>query len=287
MPDQALTEASVFVWSRERGLVPVYDHLLVLGSNSDCLAEIQELCEIQREKMKDCDALMAALGIEVPGSYVSLSPGDDMESTVRVIWTEQSTALDQGWLRIDPLIENETARVILVRASRRLARQLQLLKEIARKCGFVLGVVTPGPMPPAMPGMPGPGPVLGVVDYVVQPGDTMYLIAQRFGVSLDALIRANPQVRNPDLIFPGEVIHIPGAGPGVGGGLGPGPGAGPGPGPVGGRRYVVMQGDTIHSVAQKFGMGVSELIAFNPQLQAPYTLTPGQVIMIPSTGAVG
>jgi len=44
---------------------------------------------------------------------------------------------------------------------------------------------------------------------VVQAGDTLSDIAQRFGVGLQALIAANPQISNPDRIFPGQVINIP------------------------------------------------------------------------------
>jgi len=46
--------------------------------------------------------------------------------------------------------------------------------------------------------------------YRVKPGDTLYNIAQRFGISLDAIIRANPQIPDPDLIYPGQVICVPG-----------------------------------------------------------------------------
>lgn len=49
--------------------------------------------------------------------------------------------------------------------------------------------------------------------YTVVPGDTMFLIAQRFGVSLDALIAADPQIPNPNLIFPGDVLCVPGTAP--------------------------------------------------------------------------
>lgn len=37
----------------------------------------------------------------------------------------------------------------------------------------------------------------------------MFLIAQRFGVSLNALIAANPQIPNPNLIFPGQQVCVP------------------------------------------------------------------------------
>lgn len=50
-------------------------------------------------------------------------------------------------------------------------------------------------------------------DYGVVRGDTLWDIARAHGVSLDALIEANPQIANPDLIFPGDRITIPTGGP--------------------------------------------------------------------------
>ena len=44
--------------------------------------------------------------------------------------------------------------------------------------------------------------------YVVQRGDWLSLIARRFGVSLFAMLQANP-LMNPNLIFPGQVLVIP------------------------------------------------------------------------------
>lgn len=45
--------------------------------------------------------------------------------------------------------------------------------------------------------------------YTVKRGDTLGGIARRFGVSLSDLVEANPQITDPDLIFPGQVIEIP------------------------------------------------------------------------------
>lgn len=63
--------------------------------------------------------------------------------------------------------------------------------------------------------------------YSVVRGDCLWKIAQAHGVSLSALIAANPQIKNPDLIYPGDQINIPaggasGAAGGVGGVTGPG-----------------------------------------------------------------
>ena len=46
--------------------------------------------------------------------------------------------------------------------------------------------------------------------YIVRPGDTMFTIAQFFRVSLSELIRANPHIQNPSLIFPGDILCVPG-----------------------------------------------------------------------------
>ena len=45
--------------------------------------------------------------------------------------------------------------------------------------------------------------------YTVQGGDTLSGIAKRFGLPLDVVIRMNPQIKNPNLIHPGESIRIP------------------------------------------------------------------------------
>ena len=48
--------------------------------------------------------------------------------------------------------------------------------------------------------------------YTVKSGDTLWDIARAHGVSLQSLIAANPQIANPDLIYPGQKINIPGGG---------------------------------------------------------------------------
>lgn len=45
--------------------------------------------------------------------------------------------------------------------------------------------------------------------YVVRKGDTLWGIAGRYGVALTDLIAVNPQIKNPNLIYPGETVVIP------------------------------------------------------------------------------
>lgn len=49
----------------------------------------------------------------------------------------------------------------------------------------------------------------GIIRYTVRPGDTLFIIATRFGVSVESILRANPQITNPNLIFAGQIINIP------------------------------------------------------------------------------
>lgn len=45
--------------------------------------------------------------------------------------------------------------------------------------------------------------------YTVVKGDSMWKIAVRYEVGLSELIEANPQIKNPSLIYPGDRIAIP------------------------------------------------------------------------------
>jgi LysM repeat protein len=63
----------------------------------------------------------------------------------------------------------------------------------------------PGVQPPAG-GVPGAGG-----QYQIQSGDTLSQIAQQNGMSVDQLLAANPQITDPNMIFAGQALNIPGA----------------------------------------------------------------------------
>jgi spore coat assembly protein SafA len=105
------------------------------------------------------------------------------------------------------------------------------------------------------------------MEYVVQPGDTLSTIARRFRVSLPVLLAVNPEIADPDLIFPGQVVRIP---------LLP-----PGRPPVGRCLYVVQPGDTLSEIARRFGVDLTTLINANPQIANPDLIFPGQIIFVP------
>ena len=47
------------------------------------------------------------------------------------------------------------------------------------------------------------------LSHTVVKGDTMWKIASRYQIGISEVIRANPQISDPDLIYPGQVLAIP------------------------------------------------------------------------------
>jgi peptidoglycan DL-endopeptidase LytF len=125
-----------------------------------------------------------------------------------------------------------------------------------------------------------PPPVVcpaGSFPYTVVSGDTLFFIAQRYGTTVAAIVAINPQITNPDLIYPGQVICVPGTGT-------PTPPPPPGPTcPAGSFAYTVVSGDTLFFIAQRYGTTVAAIVAINPQITNPDLIHPGQVICVPGT----
>src|SRR5690606_11808900 len=45
--------------------------------------------------------------------------------------------------------------------------------------------------------------------YTVQPGDSLWKISLKYQVGLSEIINANPQFKNPNLIYPGDKVYVP------------------------------------------------------------------------------
>lgn len=115
--------------------------------------------------------------------------------------------------------------------------------------GQRLNVPVSGSIPPTPP-------PAGSQFYTVQRGDTLQKIAARLDTSLEALVKANPQVANINLIYVGQKLNIP-AGVSV---------------------YVVTRGDTLKKIADRFGTSLEALLRLNPDIRNANLIYVGQII---------
>lgn len=71
------------------------------------------------------------------------------------------------------------------------------------------GEIITVPVGPPVPPPPVPPPPPTVIEYIVQPGDTLYAISRRFRLPVEVITVRNPHLLGrPDLIYPGEIIYI-------------------------------------------------------------------------------
>lgn len=102
-------------------------------------------------------------------------------------------------------------------------------------------------------------PELGSFVYIVEPGDTLYAIANKFNTTIPIIRHFNPTL-NPNVIYVGQPIFIAESPPEA-------------------IIYTVRPGDTLYSIALKHGTTVQNLIAFN-YLDPMDFIYPGQRLVV-------
>ncbi|NLE46066.1 MAG: LysM peptidoglycan-binding domain-containing protein [Chloroflexi bacterium] len=103
--------------------------------------------------------------------------------------------------------------------------------------------------------------------YVVQPGDTLSRIALNYGVSLWSLMQANG-LNGSSVIYPGQRLSLPAAG-----------GAPDAPAVPSGTSYTVQRGDTLSSIAARYGTTAAALAVLNG-ISNPSRIVVGQTLRI-------
>lgn len=109
-------------------------------------------------------------------------------------------------------------------------------------------------------------PPIATSDYVVQPGDTLFLIARRFGTTVQALMSANNLTTTN--LYVGQRLRIPGGTRTASAASSPST-----------REYVVQTGDTLRAIAGAHGTTVEALVAAN-SLKSD-DIYPGQLLRLP------
>lgn len=105
--------------------------------------------------------------------------------------------------------------------------------------------------------------------YVVVPGDTMQKIAHRNQMTLRELLALNPQIKNPNRIYPGQRIV-------VGKILQQKKANGQN------NEYIVVRGDSLYKIAKRFDMTLKEIYEKNPGVRGQKYIYAGQHIFVTS-----
>lgn len=90
----------------------------------------------------------------------------------------------------------------------------------------------------------------------VRNGDSVYLIARRYGVPMKAIIETN-SLKPPYVLYPGQVLKL-----------------------VGSVQHVVQRGDSLYAISRRYGVDM-RAIAQKNLLSPPYTIYPGQKLSLP------
>jgi murein DD-endopeptidase MepM/ murein hydrolase activator NlpD len=109
--------------------------------------------------------------------------------------------------------------------------------------------------------------------YVVQPGDTLTLLALHYNLTLADIILTN-KLSNPNLIFPGQQLILPGVVP-------PAPPTAEPPLPATDQTHTVQPGETLFSIANAYGVSIGAIVAAN-DLTSPDVIHANQMLQIPS-----
>lgn len=142
---------------------------------------------------------------------------------------------------------------------------------------FALILVTVALLVSAMAGTASAAPLQSCVSYhIVQPGENLFRIGLKYGMTTDVLMQANG-IFNPNLVYVGQSLCIPGnAAPNPN----PQPQPHPQPGTGAGFYYTVKWGDTLGSIAGKFGVSIFRIIYANGLTNANFIYA-GTVLWIP------
>lgn len=112
----------------------------------------------------------------------------------------------------------------------------------------------------------------------VQQGDSVGLIAERYGVSVDAILSANDMTTS--LIHPGDVLKVPYI-EAVGGPAELGSST-----PPGFIWYALKEGETLSAVASSFGLSVTAVVGANPDISSMDRLPTGFELLIPPSAGL-
>jgi LysM repeat protein len=148
-------------------------------------------------------AAVFALALIVCGKYSTAAAETNMASIAAVPYTQVITYTVQPGDTLTKIAARFGVTVSALVALNHIENPN--LIEVGQVLEIPESGTTPAPTPTPSPAPTATG---GGTTYVVQPGDTLTKIATKFGVTVNALVRAN-NIQDPNLIRAGQVLQIP------------------------------------------------------------------------------
>ena len=205
-----------------------------------------------RKIAERCGATVSALQRANPeiGSGNLIFPGQVLQLPGAILGTD-------GGYFIYVVARGDTLKGLAIRFDTTVDALLKSNPEITNQNVIYEGqrikvYVAPTTPPPATP------PPASGQTYYVKKGDTLRSIASRLSTTVEDILKVNPRITNPNLIYVGQAITIP----------------------AGASSYIVQKGDTLRIIANKFGTTVENLLALNPNIKNANLIYVGQVINV-------
>jgi LysM repeat protein len=143
-----------------------------------------------------------------------------------------------------------------------------IAKQFETHPGYDLSVVStywpgvdPKPKPAPQPKPKPTSPPASKAYYLAKDGDNLSSIAAKYGLSLPQIEKLNPQIVNPNLIYPDEKIWISSHSKVL-------------------ATYIVRKNDTLSYIAHAHGLSLSEIKKKNPQIVNPDEIYPGDKVYL-------
>lgn len=102
-----------------------------------------------------------------------------------------------------------------------------------------------------------------LIIYTVRSGDSVYRIANQYGITTNDIVYAN-QLSNPDRLAIGQALIIP----------------------VDYFEYIVKRGDTLYQIAGRYNTTISRILEENPSITNPSNIFIGQSIRVPTNNNI-
>jgi len=101
----------------------------------------------------------------------------------------------------------------------------------------------------------------GILEIEIPKGSCLSGIAIEYQTNILTLLRLNPQIKNPDLIFAEDILKVPAST----------------------TKIVILPGDTLSQLAKKYNTTVDILLALNPQIKDPDLIFAGDELLVPKS----